>query len=384
MTSKWIQFGLGGAICVAGFAIAAMMVMLGQSAEKSDIPESSLAVTAIEVTRAARPITLAATGVVQPAQSISVVPQVAGRITKVAEEFVPGGRFQAGEIMLTIDSRDYAAAVQEAEARVQQADLELQIERGRGAVAEREWKLIGGDEQSQAQSDLALRKPHLLTAERTVEAAEAGLERANLALSRTRIRAPFNAVVVSENAALGQVVGAAGSIASLVGTDTLWVTVSLPVSDIRSLNIPGVNGEEASKALISQRLAEGSPIQREGRVLRLIGQLEAQTRNAQLLVAIEGAMEPDDTGSILLPGAYVSVTLYGREIADGFSIPRTALRDNELIWSIEDSRLASKRIKVHGGDQDSIIFTSDFADGTAIITSSIALPVEGMLVKEQE
>lgn len=384
MTSKWIQFGLGGAICVAGFVIAATMVMLGQSAEKSEIPESSLAVTAIEVTRAARPITLAATGVVQPAQSISVVPQVAGRITKVAEEFIPGGRFQTGEIMLTIDSRDYAAAVQEAEARVQQADLELQIERGRGAVAEREWKLIGGDEASQAQSDLALRKPHLLTAERAVEAAEAGLERANLALSRTRIRAPFNAVVVSENAALGQVVGAAGSIGNLVGTDTLWVTVSLPVSDIRSLHIPGVNGEDASKALISQRLAEGSPIQREGRVLRLVGQLEAQTRNAQLLVAIDGAMEPDDSGSILLPGAYVSVTLYGREITDGFRIPRTALRNNEQVWSIEDSRLASKRITIHGGDQESIIFTSDFADGTSIITSSIALPVEGMLVKDQE
>ena len=95
-------------------------------------------------------------------------------------------------------------------------------------------------------------------------------------------------------------------------------------------------------------------------------------------------MEADNTGTVLLPGAYVSVTIYGREIPDGFNIPRTALRDNSEVWAIQDGRLARKNVQVHGGDQASVIFTGDLLDGTQIITSSIALPVEGMLVNAQE
>jgi len=384
MTSKWVQLGLTTVVLAAGISAAALLFFLGQTAEKNAAEEASIAVTTISVQRGAQPITLEASGVVQPAQSVTVIPEVAGRITKVADEFMPGGRFEAGEVMVTIDSRDYAAAVQEAEARVQQAALALQIEEGRGAVAKREWKLISSEDQSEAEADLALRKPHLAAAQRALDAAEAGLERTNLALSRTRIRAPFNAVVVNEQAAIGQVVGAAGPIGTLVGTDTLWVTVSLPVSDIRTIDIPGVNGDKGSPATVSQRLADGAPIQRNGQVLRLVGQLEAQTRNAQLLVGIDGAMEADQTGSILLPGAFVSVTLFGREVSDGFKIPRTALRDNSRVWAVEDGRLANKSVRVLGGDQNTVIFNGDIVDGTAVITSSIALPVEGMLVDSQE
>jgi RND family efflux transporter MFP subunit len=297
---------------------------------------------------------------------------------------VPGGRFQAGEVMVKIDSRDYEAAVQEAEARVQQASLELQIEEGRGIVAAREWTLLSSGDQSESEAELALRKPHLLTAERSLTAAKAGLERANLALSRTQIRAPFNAVVVEESIALGQVVSPAGPIGTIVGTDTLWVTVSIPVSDLRSIRLPSPGMDNGSRAVISQRLSIGEPILREGQVIRLVGQLDPQTRNAQLLVAIEGAMEADSSGAILLPGAYVSVTLMGKVIDSGFNLPRTALRPNNRIWAVEDGRLALKSISIQGGDQDSIVFQGDIEDGTLIITSNIALPVEGMLVTPKE
>jgi RND family efflux transporter MFP subunit len=384
MKSKWVQLGLTTVVVLAGIGAAALMVLLGQTAEKNPTDEISTPVTTLNVERGVQPITVEATGIVQPAQSVRIIPEVAGRITKVAKEFVPGGRFEAGDIMVTIDSRDYAAGVQEAEARVQQAALELQIEQGRGAVAEREWKLLSSADQSEAEAALALRKPHLLTAQRTLNAAEAGLERANLRLSRTRIRAPFNAVVVNENVAVGQVVGSTGPIGTVVGTDTLWVTVSLSVSDVRTLDIPGVNNDVGSRALVSQRLSNGASIRRAGQVLHLIGQLDPQTRNAQLLVGIDGAMEADETGSILLPGAYVSVTLFGRDISDGFTLPRTALRENSRIWAVEDGRLALKSVQVQGGDQDSVVCTSDITNGTPVITSSIALPVEGMLVSSQE
>jgi multidrug resistance efflux pump len=77
----------------------------------------------------------------------------------------------------------------------------LDVERGRGVVARREWErfadlleTVGEDQRSAA---LALREPQLLRAEAAVAAAANAVEDARLQLSRVELRAPFDAVVLS-------------------------------------------------------------------------------------------------------------------------------------------------------------------------------------------
>jgi len=59
-----------------------------------------------------------------------------------------------------------------------------------------------------------------------VDAAKAAVARATLNVSRTRLRAPFPAVVVSESADPGQFLGPGAGVAVLAGTDAAWVTVA--------------------------------------------------------------------------------------------------------------------------------------------------------------
>src|SRR5690606_11471235 len=134
-----------------------------------------------------------ATGTVVPARSVALSAEVGGRVTWMTPDLVPGGRIAANKPLLQIDARDYKLAVEQQYAAVDRARTELELERGRRKIAEREWELLGKG--SGGDGNLALREPQMRTAEVAVKAAESGLERARLAVGRTKISLPFNALV---------------------------------------------------------------------------------------------------------------------------------------------------------------------------------------------
>jgi multidrug resistance efflux pump len=140
---------------------------------------------------------LSATGVVQPALEVTVSPEVASRLVEVSPSLEPGGRLAEGEVIARIDPRDYRLAIRQEERRLRSAELEVQTEEGRGRVARREWEILGAG-RSEEEAGLALRRPHREVVEASLDAARATLERARLSLSKTVIRAPWNAVVIDE------------------------------------------------------------------------------------------------------------------------------------------------------------------------------------------
>lgn len=317
-------------------------------------------------------------GTVTAARRVSLATEVSGKVTYLSEELVPGGRFARGDVLLRIDARDYEASLAAERARLAQAELEVALEEKRGTIAEREWELF---EDGRERTDLAMRAPHLLTARANLEAARASVERAELNLSRTALRAPFDGVIAQEGADLGQLVGPGTPVATLVGTDVAWVTVSVPVEQLRALSIPGPTSAEASGGVARQRLPDGSLVERRARVLRLIGELDPVTRTAQVLVEIPEPMSGDLP---LLPGAYVEVELEGRPLDEAFVVPRVAVSDGNVVWVVAEGDLLEKReILPTWRDRDAIVVASGLRAGDRVVTSPLSLPVEGMPVKTE-
>ena len=84
--------------------------------------------TSIEATRVEKsdfPVFLSTQGTVSAARQGSLVPQVAGAITRVSPNFVVGGTFRAGDVLLEIDPRDFEIAVTLAEATFAQSRAAL-------------------------------------------------------------------------------------------------------------------------------------------------------------------------------------------------------------------------------------------------------------------
>ena len=164
-------------------------------------------------------------GTVVPRTQGALVSEVAGRVVKVAPSFSAGGFFEAGDVLVRIDPRDYELAVIRARAQVARAESLLDRERAEGKVAVREWKTLGNGHAS----PLALRRPQLAEAEANLESARAELKAAEIALERTAIRAPYAGRVRDKLVDVGQYVAPGTPVAQVYAVD--YAEVRLPLSD---------------------------------------------------------------------------------------------------------------------------------------------------------
>ncbi|MGE4421333.1 MAG: efflux RND transporter periplasmic adaptor subunit [Pseudodesulfovibrio sp.] len=323
-------------------------------------------------------------GTVTAAREIDLQSQVSGKVVKVSDNFVPGGFFEAGEDILNIDAKDYELALREVEAEVTEAEYDLKVEQGYQKVSAREWALLQEAGQStEAEADLALRKPHLAKANADLRAARAKLEQARIDLSRTRVAAPFPAMIESKDTDLGAAVAVQGSLATLVGTDEFWIQASVPVDRLGWINLPSATRPEGSKAQIISGVGAGGSV-REGRVVRLLPSLEDEGRMARVLIAVRDPLNLEGRPGVkpLLLGSYVSVKIEGDELRGVYAVPRTAFRDNSQVWVLaDDGTLDIRTIDPVWKDEENIVIREGLAPGERIVMTDLAAPVQGMLLK---
>lgn len=358
-----------------GVAVMGTLIVSAESEQRVDVVPPPLQVEIIEAVQSEGVVKLYASGVVQPSHQVNLVPQVQGKVVYVAKGLRSGSRFQKGDVIARIEQTDYKLAVAGERSRVEQAKLNLTIERERELDAQREWKLLGNEGEA---PELASRRPQLRLAELGVEAAEAGLKRAELSLARTVLKAPFDCIVKTEQLELGQVVGgaAAGPVATLQGTEQFQVRVSVPTMHLPGLHIPGITGTDGSKADVRFEISDEVALHKQGHVLGLESELDPQARTINLLIAIDEPM--DGEGLPLLIGSYVDVELDGQSVTETVRIPSSALREGSyvLVADAED-KLARKDVTVGWFDQSDVVLTGGLDNGDRIVTTSMSYPIYG-------
>lgn len=340
-----------------------------------------------EAKRSTEQVTIVAMGTVVPAKRVVLQPEVSGRIVEQSPQLLPGGLFRAADVILQIDPRDYEAMVKQQEAVVEQARLEVRLEKGRQVIAEREWSLLEEDiPLDQASQDLALRKPQQKNARASLEAAESALEQARLQLARTTVYAPFNAVVQEEFVDEGQLVTPQTQLATLIGSDRFWVQVSIPVDRLRWLDFAGTEASGESKVRVIQEVTGEVSIERSARLVRLLGDLDPVGRMARVLVEIEDPLglnsKRNPTRIPLMLGAYVRVEIEGRMAEEVFSLPRTTIREGDQVWvADQEDRLAVRPVEVLLRNKDTVLIRNGLHEGDRVVTNTIPLPIPNMKLR---
>ncbi|MEZ4369144.1 MAG: HlyD family efflux transporter periplasmic adaptor subunit, partial [Kofleriaceae bacterium] len=217
-------------------------------------------------------------------------------------------------------------------------------------------------------------------------AAESGLERAQLAVGKTSLSLPWNALVQQRAVDVGQLVTPGTPLATLVGTDEFWVQVSVPVDRLRWIDIPGVGGATVGSTATVRQLTAGAPIVRTGRVVRLMGDLDPAGRMARLLVTVEdplglAAASGSAEALPLLIGAYVEVEIVGDELADVIEVPRVALHDGDTVYVDAGGSLAVRTVEVAWRRRDSVLVSSGLAAGERVVVSPLSGATPGMVLR---
>jgi len=317
-----------------------------------------------------------ALGTLKPAKELALQAEVSGRLIELHPEVVPGGFVSESDVLLKIDPRDYKLNVDQLQAQLQTARVRLQQERSRHLVAKREWQLLGKNlKTSKSGRSLALREPQLKSAQAAIVAARSNVKKAQLALERTTIRAPFNAVVRSESVEKGQRVAPGQPIINLMGTDYCWVQVAISLSKLSFLKTPG------SQVAIHQPLSRGQSRIRKGHVIRRLPDVDQGSQLVRLIVRVDDPMGLKTKEPRLLMNASVEVSLEGIPFENVVRIPRHALRNDRNVWQIDqDSKLAVVPITVVWRDRD-FVLARGITAGTKIISSRISGAAAGMKVR---
>ncbi len=345
-------------------------------------PQAQMTVDALTLTEQDFSLDIQSYGVVRPRTQSMLVAQVSGQVSFISENFRDGGFFEEGELLLSIDDRDYQAEVKIAEASLLSAKQNLLEEQARSKQALADWNRLGSGD---APSPLVLREPQLAAQQASVLSAQAKLEKAQIALERTKLIAPFAGRVLNKNVDLGQVVSNNSQLASIYATD--YVEIRLPINnkDLPFINLPetyrsgeqvfGAGDVELSSDLVGEQRWQGHLVRTEGAI----------DDGSQQLYVIAQINDPYNLDrNIGLPikiGQYVTARIKGKIQSGALVIPNNAIYQGSYVYTLtDDNLLIRKDVTLAWQNDTQAIVKSGLESGMRLVTTSLGQVSSGTKV----
>ncbi|WP_421811564.1 efflux RND transporter periplasmic adaptor subunit [Flagellimonas sp.] len=376
------------AILLGGILVTTLIFSTEPEAQQEGATiETAILVDVVTAEKGTFAPTIVATGTVQPVEDVVLSPLVPGQIIRRDPAFTPGGFVKKGEVLLQIDPADYQNTLELRKSELLQSETTLATEMGRQQIAEQDLQLINNDSLfgdnplSDNETQLVLRKPQLNAVKATIEAARASVNQAELNLERTTIRAPFDAHILSQNVTVGSQVAQGDNLGRIVGTDSYWVTATVPVSRLQWLKFPESNSEKGSLVHIENPSAWTTGASRTGYLDRQIGALDAQTRLARVLVRVEDPLATSkalEGAPKLMIGTFVEVNIEADSIPNVVRMDRNLVRSNQTAWVMKDELLEIRELDIILTDNEYVYVQSGLEEGDKIVTTNLSTVTNGI------
>lgn len=380
-------------IIVVAMVLTSGMLKLRPEPEQSEIAEQTLLVQTMAVAPQNTRITVSSQGTVEARTRTSLVAEVSGRVIEVSPAFVAGGFFRKGEVLLKLDDQNHRAAVSRSEAALATARSALELERGQGDVSQREWERMSPEQQAQIRAkELYLRKPQMAEAQARLESAEADLEEARKNLAKTVIEAPYDGLVSSKSADIGQFVNAGTALAETFAVDYAEVRLPIPENKISFLELP-----RATSVANAQNAASGPEVSLEsnlgdrnltwlGHLTRTEGVLDTRTRVMFSVVQVEDpyGIYGNSREEPLRIGTYVNAAIAGKLLENVYVLPRHTLQANNIVWvADQENRLRAREVSVVTTNGDEAYVSAGLQPGDRVVITRMENPLNGLAVQTE-
>ncbi len=386
---QWLLFHVIPAILILVIGSAAILgvaFLLKHDPESKPVIKAVPTVEVIEVQPETTQAIVESQGIVEARTQTNLFAEVSGRVQSVSPALYAGGFFEKGDILAKIDNTDYLANLAAAKSRRAEAQLAYEQERAASAQALEDWEKIGN---SEAPSELALRKPQLDRASANLEAATANVAPAERDLERTVVRAPYAGRVQSKFVDIGQFVNARSSqISSIYAVDTAEVRLGISLDDTRLISLPEsyedgtISGKKPKVTLIANY--GGKDYEWEGIIDRSEGSVDPQTRLLYLVAQVDSPYAKSESGNRppLKVGSFVRAKIMGEQTEQSFTVPRRALRENDSLYIVSDDRtLEIREVTPFQKTRDSVIIRSGLKPGERVCLTPLQYVVNGMEVR---
>ena len=323
-------------------------------------------------------------GTLSPRSSSTLVPEVSGRIIRVADNFRTGGFFAAGDLLLQIDPRDYENAVTIARATVTQKQLDLDEQQALSDQAQRDWRDLRLEGEP---TPLTLRTPQRENALAALAAAQAELRQAKLELERTRILAPYAGRILAQKVDHGQYVAPGTPLAEIFASDAIEIRLPIGSEDQRYLQLPEtyLDGQQpeisGAKVLFQSRVGDQS-FQWQGRLIRTEGAIDIQSRQLFVIGQINDPYLHKDGRPALKIGQFVEAEIFGKLLKNVFILPRTAVRGTNTVHLINaEDRLQRRELDIIWRDDKHLIASGPLEPGARLSLTALPFAADGSKVQ---
>ncbi|MBK6336451.1 MAG: efflux RND transporter periplasmic adaptor subunit [Betaproteobacteria bacterium] len=274
------------------------------------------AVEAVKVATAQLSKTITAVGSLRSDESITVRPEVAGRVAFIG--FQEGQRVPKGATLLRLDP-----AINQAEVQQAQANLTLAKAKYERAVELQGKGFISGQAKDEAENNLKV--------------GEAALALANARLAKTEIKAPFTGVIGLRSVSVGDYVKEGADVVNLESIDALKVDFRVPEIYLQQVSV-GQTLQVTLDALPGKTY--------EGKVFAINPLVDAAGR----AIVIRAQVRNTDTA--LRPGMFARVRLFTRTPQEALVLPEQALvpqGEDQYVFRVVDGKAV--RVKVGVGQR---------------------------------
>lgn len=352
--------------------LAVLLDRMKPPPETREVQDRYLLVEALPLEEATAHFTVATQGTVRPRTETVLSAEVSGAIVGISPKFVPGGVFAANEVLMRIDPANYEAALKQAEALVNERQIEF-----------------NGSEKLKSQGYRA--EAEYAAAAASLASANAELLRAKRNLERTYVRLPYAGMVRAKEADIGQFVSVGSRLGVTFATDFAEVRLPLTDSDMEFIELPqpgelGSAGAAEGPAVVLSARRGGRTATWTARITRTEGVVDDRNRVTYAVARIDdpyALRAGGDPGVEPLPmGTFVSAEIEGRTVEGLIRVPREALRGmSQLMFIDDESRLRIRSVEILRADAEFAWLSGGAEVGEKISLTAIESPVNGMRVR---
>lgn len=249
--------------------------------------------------------------VVEPWVDLTVLTEVSGKVLKVAVE--EGDQVKKGDILATIDERDYQIAYNSAKANYDTAKASLN----------RIDKLY---------KDKLTTRTQLDNATAQAQSTRSALEAAALDLERCVITAPISGVINNTHIDEGQYLNHSDPVAQVLQMDRVKVKVGIPESDV-----------EAVRRVENYKIVIDALAKKEfsGTKHFLSRTADARARLYDLSLAV------DNKDNEILPDMFARVEIVKDQVQQGLAVPLYSVitrKDKHFVYVVNDNKAHEKEV----------------------------------------
>ena len=373
--SSLIKIGSAAGIIVLGFFVMFILGSTEKTSNKHEVEPEVRLVETSTVNFGDLVLEIEGNGIVESKKTLNIISEATGPVIFAKNDLKDGTFVKKGEVILEIDSREVENSLYTLRSEFLNAIAlvlpEIKIEDQ--ATYNKWYEYFHSLDLKNTTPEL----PEILNSQENIKLSTRNVfskfyavKNQEILLSKYKIIAPFSGYIKSNGVVEGSYVSRGIHLCTLADPVNVEIAVPLLTEEVNLINF-----SSPPEVKIFPDKHEGEII--KGKIYRKETLLNRNSQTINVYVSFTN----NRLNTYYLPGNYVKVKIEGSFLKDVAKIPRHIVDNNNFIYTMEDGKLARKKVDLVTIQGNNAIIKKSDNEEMQIVTTILQKPLIGMRIK---